>query len=535
MAVKRKGIVHGAGQLPRHIPWVAILAVTIAAVLCVPPLVVLLVEALTAGSASGIPAARLLELLSGTGLLIAIVTACTVVLGTVTAVIVTRTNLPGRRVFSFLVMLPLALPAYLLALAFVGLGGGGGLASQLSALIGWGAAPVAQGLSAAALCLTISSLPIVHALVVTALNRLDPALEESARLVGDSPARVFVRVILPQLRTPLATAACIVSLYTLSDFGAVSVLRYDTFTRAVYSQFRGGVDLAPAFALSGVLISMAAVFIVLQAILSGVPMPVASRGRPPLTLRLSGVTKAASFTVLGSVVLLSLVAPLGTLGFWAVRGIMAGVRPGPILSEASNTLLLALTAAAVTTVLAIPIALSSYRGASRLGRIAETLPWFTHSLPHLAIGLGFLVVSLALPPILYQSTMMLILVYVAIFLPIAVGAQQVALRQIDPRLFEVSRTLGYGRWSTGLRVGVPLVWRAAMTGALLVAVLVSQELPATLLLRPTGTETLAIRVWGAVTEGQLTTGSIAAILLVVLSVPLVAAHHRATLRVRQQI
>jgi len=519
--------------MPRHVPWVALLAVTIAATLCLPPLAVVLIEAVTAGSANGIPASRLFELFSGTVVLIAIVTACTVLLGTTTALIVTRTDLPGRRVFSFLVMLPLALPAYLLALAFVGLGGGAGLASQLGALIGWGPAPAAHGLAAASLCLTIASLPIVHALVVTALNRLDPALEESARLVGDSPARVFVRVILPQLRTPIATAACIVSLYTLSDFGAVSVLRYDTFTRAVYSQFRGGVDLAPAFALSGVLISMAAVLIVLQAILSGPPMPVASRGRPPLTLRLTGTAKTVAFSVLGSVVLISLIAPLGTLGFWAVRGITAGVQPGPILAEASNTLQLALLAAAVTTLLAIPLALSSYRGTSRLGRIAETLPWITHSLPHLAIGLGFLVVSLALPPAFYQSTTMLILVYVAIFLPVAVGAQQVALRQIDPRLFEVSRMLGRGMWSTGLRVGVPLVWRAAMTGALLVAVLVSQELPATLLLRPTGTETLAIRVWGAVTEGQLTTGSIAAILLVALSVPLVAGHHRATLRVRQ--
>lgn len=520
-------------RAPKNTPWIAILAVLIAAGLCLPPLVVLLVESVTAGTETGIPTSRLLELLSGTVQLIGVVTTGAVVLGTTTALLVSRTNLSGRRVFSFLVMVPLALPAYLLALSFVGMGGGSGLVTQLLALIGLGPAPIAQGLWAAALCLVASNLPIVHALVVTALNRLDPALEESARLAGDPPIRVFFRVILPQLRTPLATAACIVSLYTLSDFGAVSVLRYDTFTRAVYSQFRGGVDLAPAFALSGVLISMATVLIVLQAILSGRPVPVASRARPPLALRLSLPGRVGASAVLWAVVVVSLIAPLVTLTVWAVRGILSGVQPGPIIDETVNTLQLALVAAAITTLIAIPIALSSYKGVSRLGRIAETLTWITHSLPHLAVGLGFLVVSLALPSVFYQSSTLLILVYAAIFLPVAVGAQQLALRQIDPRLFEVSRTLGYGRWPTGRRVGVALVWRAAMTGALLVAVLVSQELPATLLLRPTGTETLAIRVWGAVSEGQLTTGSIAAILLVALSVPLVAGHHRATLRVRQ--
>ncbi|MDJ0333985.1 iron ABC transporter permease [Salinibacterium sp. G-O1] len=511
----------------------AVVALLIAAGLCLPPLVVLLVESVTAGTASGIPAGRLIELLSGTVQLIVVVTIGAVILGTIAALLVSRTNLSGRRMFSLLVMVPLALPAYLLALSLVSLGGGAGLISQLLAPLGLGPVPVAQGLWAAAICLIVSNLPIVHALVVTALNRLDPALEESARLVGDPPFRVFFRVILPQLRTPLTTAACIVSLYTLSDFGAVSVLRYDTFTRAVYSQFRGGVDLASAFSLVGVLISMATVLIVLQTILGGRPMPVASRARPPLALRLSLPGRIAARAALWCVVLLSLIVPVATLTVWAVRGLISGVLVGPIIAETANTLQLALVAAVVTTLIAIPIALSSYRGTSRLGRIAETLPWITHSLPHLAIGVGFLIVSLALPPVFYQSSTMLILVYAAIFLPVAVGAQQLALRQIDPRLFEVSRILGQGAWSTGRRVGVALVWRAAMTGALIVAVLVSQELPATLLLRPTGTETLAIRVWGAVSEGQLTTGSIAALLLMAISVPLVAGHHRATLRVRQ--
>lgn len=506
-----------------------IVAVAVAGLVCVPPLVVLAVQSLATQTLGDIPPARLLELLGGTAALMAIVVGGTLILGTLTALITTRTTLPGRNVYSVLLMAPLVLPAYVLALALLGMGGGQGILTHLLALVGLGPAPVAQGLWAAALCLILSHLPIVHALLATSLNRLDPALEESARLLGDGTATVLWRVVLPQLRTPMALGACLVALYVLSDFGAVSILRYDTFTRAVYSQFRGRVDLAPAFALCGVLVAMAAIVIVVQIVLRGKPTPAAT-ARHPFLLHLSFRARVGASILLGSVILAGLVLPVVTLVTWAVRGLIAGAQPGPVLLEATNTLQLAIVAAGVTTALAVPIALASYRGTSVLGRIAETLPWITHSLPHLAMGLAFLVVSLALPSAFYQSTWVLLLAYAAISLPLAVGALQIGLRQIDPRLLEVSRTLGAGAGSTAMRVVLPLVWRAGATGALLVAVTVLHELPATLLLRPTGTETLAIRLWGAVIEGQYTTGSIAAILLVAIGIPLIAGHHRAILR-----
>ena len=214
----------------------AILAAVIVACLCVPPIVVLAVQGFEGRAAQTVPPGRLIELLGNTLVLAALVVIASLVIGTATAVVTQRAAVPGRRVWSTLVAVPLVLPAYVFAVAMTGMLGGAGTLTQWFGPIGLGPLPPASGLWAATACLTIVGVPIVHTLVATALARLDPALEESARLLGDPPARVFVRIVLPHLRATLALAACVIALYAISDFGAVSMLRYDTLTRAIYAQ-----------------------------------------------------------------------------------------------------------------------------------------------------------------------------------------------------------------------------------------------------------------------------------------------------------
>jgi len=147
------------------------------------------------------------------------------------------------------------------------------------------------------------------------------------------------------------------------------------------------------------------------------------------------------------------------------------------------------------------------------------------------VGLAILVLSIAGPAGLYQSRTTLILAYAAIFLPLAIGPLTEALRDIDERLLDVSRSLGRNEAQTLVRVVLPLARPAMLTGATLVFFATLHELPVTLLLRPTGSETLAVRLWGAMIEGQYTTASIAALLMVVISVPLLALHARSQVRV----
>jgi len=508
---------------------IAVVAAAIVAVLCLPPLAVLAVQAHLGRAATTVDAGRLLELLGNTLLLAGLVVAASLLIGTLTAVITQRSSLAGRRVWSTLVTVPLVLPAYVVAVALTGMWGGDGVLSQWLAPWGVERLPPAAGLWAATACLATVGIPVVHALVAGALQRIDPAMEDGARLLGDPPWRVFVRVTVPQLRGTLAVAACLVALYTISDFGAVSMLRYDTFTRAVYAQFRGRVDLAPAFALCAVLVAVAGIFVVALVILrrrDGALRPHARAAAPRTWSRRA---RAASVVFLGAVVTLSSVLPIVTLATWAARGLANGAEPGPVIAEAVNTIGYALAAGLVTTLLALPVALAARRG-TRFGQVVESTPWVVHSLPHLAIGLAILVLSVRGPAALYQSPTTLVLAYAAVFLPLAVGPILTALRRVDDRLLDVSRSLGRSDGVTVVRVLLPLARPSALTGATLVFFAAFHELPVTLLLRPTGSETLAVRVWGAMVEGQYTTASIAALLMVAISLPLLALHARATVR-----
>ena len=264
--------------------------------------------------AGGIPAARLIELSLSTGLLVVAVTVTTTCLGAATAWLTTHTDLPGRRVWSTFVTLPLVIPSYVGALALLGASGNRGMISLGLQGLGLPGLPVFSGFWAAWAALSLWNFSFAHLLAVPALRRMDPALEEAARGMGASRAKTMATIVLPQLRPALTGAALLVALYVLSDFGAVSLLRYETFTRAIYSQFRGRLDVTPAIFLSGMLVIIALVLIVLEQRTRG--SAELHAGRPPRSPRPVGLSpggRAAAVTFLGLLVAAALVVPLVTL------------------------------------------------------------------------------------------------------------------------------------------------------------------------------------------------------------------------------
>ncbi|MDF3142096.1 ABC transporter permease subunit, partial [Streptomyces sp. T21Q-yed] len=176
-----------------------------------------------------------------------VVVAACLVLGVSLAWLTARTSLPGARAWSVLATLPLAVPSYVAAFAWLS------------------AAPQTTGLAGAALALTLVSFPYVLLPVAAALRGIDPAQEEAARSLGHGPLRTFWRVTLPQLRPAAAGGALLVALYVLSDFGAVSLMRYDTFTRAIHTSYRASFDRTPAAALSVVLVVLTMALVAAEA------------------------------------------------------------------------------------------------------------------------------------------------------------------------------------------------------------------------------------------------------------------------------
>ena len=486
------------------------------------PLVYLVVRATELGWSESwriASSARTRDLLWSTVLLAVAVTAASVVIAVPLAWLTTRTNLPARRFFLVVTALPLAVPTYVGSWAMIGALGPRGMLQGALERFGVDSIPSIYGFWGAFAVLTLFSYPYVLLNVRAAYRRLDPSLEEASRSLGQPWTTTFRRVVLPQLRPSIVSGSLLVSLYTLSDFGAVAMLRYDTFTRAIYTQYRGALDRSSAAVLGLVLVVLTLVILMgEQRSRRGEHMHRLHAGgaRPANPVRLGAWRwpAAASITVFVS---LALVVPLGVIGFWLRRGIAAGEPVMPATSLITNSLSASLVAAAVAVMAAWPVAAMTVRHAGRLATFVERLSWSGYALPGIVVALSLVFLGIGRAPWAYQTFAMLILAYVVLFLPQAIGAVRTSLLQVTPSVEEASWLLGAGRLRTLARVIIPLTRPGTFAGFALVFLTTMKELPATLLLAPTGFSTLATRIWNATAEGFMARAAAPALALVLLS------------------
>ncbi len=453
---------------------------------------------------------RVLRFLSGTVRLALAVTALTLVLGVGMAWLVERTDLPGRRLLGLAAALPLVVPTYVGALALRAAFGPRGLLVEVPGLVGfWGAT----------LALSLSTYPYVYLLVRATLSRSDPALEEAARAMGDRAPAVFRRVILPQLRPAAAAGGLLSFLYVLSDFGAVSILQYDTLTRGIFLEYRSlTADRAPAALLGVVLVALTLAAIGAERVLRG--RPVASRAAagtaPPRPVPLGCWRLPAAGAVL-SVVAAGVALPVGVVVYWASVGSSRGQAGSLLVQAASTSVGLSAAAALAALVLAVPVAVLGVRHRSRFSRVVETCAYAGYALPGLVIGLALVFFASRYTPLVYQTVSLVVVAYVIRFLPEALGAVRSSLARVDPALEEAGRSLGRRPLAVAASVTLPLVRPGLLAGGALVFLTAMKELPATLLLRPAGTETLAVRVWTGASEGLYAQAAPAALLVVAVS------------------
>ncbi|MEU7901671.1 iron ABC transporter permease [Actinoplanes sp. NPDC049118] len=469
------------------------------------PLGYLLLRAGEAGAdriAAELLTARVGRLAARSLALAAVVTVACSVLGVATAFLVTRTDLPARRVFAVLAALPLAVPTYIAAFAW------------MSSVDGF------AGFWASALVLILCCYPYTFLPVAATLQRADPAQEDVARSLGHDPWRTFRSVTLPQLRPAIAGGALLVALYVLSDFGAVALLRTDTFTRAVFTAFELGFDRTGALVLSTVLVVLTTVLLAGESLTRRRGARYAAVGsgarRPPVPARLGRWRRPAALLLAGVSAL-----ALGVPALNLTRRLIAGVsRPGSageIAEAAANSLTVSAAGAALTMLLALPIGLLAARAPGPPARGIERLSYLTHALPGVVIGLSlvFFGVHVAYP--LYQTRWLLTLAYAALFLPLAVAAVSAATAHAPPVLDDVARSLGRSPLSAFATVTVPLITPGIAAGAALVFLTCMKELPATLLLRPTGMDTLATELWTHTSVAAYAAAAPYAALLVALS------------------
>ncbi len=463
---------------------------------------------------------RTLEILRNTIVLAAAVVGASIVIAVPLAWLVGRTDLPGRILWSSTAALPLVVPSYVGAMTIVAaLGPRGLLQDALSGPFGVERLPSIYGFTGAWIALTLFSYPYVYLNVRAALRGLDPAHEEAARCLGHGPWRTFFLTTLPQLRPAIVAGALLTALYTISDFGVVTLLRYDAFTRAIYVQYRSSFDRTLAAVLALVLIALALVLVVSESWFRGravyhrIGAGSARRSRPlPL-----GRWRWPSFIYCAVVFGLSIGLPIGVLVYWLIRGLDRGDRAEGMFAAARHSVSISAMAAVVATVAAFPVAVLAVRYRGWVGRTTERICYLGYGLPGIVIALSFVFIGARYLTTFYQTLPLMVTAYVVRFLPQALGAERSSLLQVSPKLEEAARTLGRSSFGAIRAVTAPLSRPGIAAGGALVFLTVMKELPITLLLSPTGYKTLATSVWTSTGSGNYGQAAIPALILVGLS------------------
>lgn len=442
-------------------------------------------------------------LVNTTALVLLTIPLC-VVIGVGTAWLVERTNVAGARIWSLLLAAPLAVPAFVNSYAWVS------------------TIPSLHGIFSGVLVSVLSYFPLVYIPAAATLRRLDRSLEQSAASLGLDPWRVFFRVVLPQLRLAITGGGLLVGLHLLAEYGAFSMIRFDTFTTAIMQQYQSTFNGAAANMLASVLVLLCLLLLLGETGL---------RGNARYARLGSGVPTHPHRAVLGrlqlpalagltAVIGLSLGVPVGNVIRWLIAGGPAIWDWSAIIPALTQTFGYALAGAAVTTVLAFPIAWLAVRYRSRFTRLLEGTNYITAALPGIVVALAFVTVTITAARPLYQTSVVAVAAYVLLFMPRALVNLRSGLAQVPRGLEEASRALGKSPLASFLKVTLRLASPAAAGGAALVFLGITNELTATLLLAPTGTRTLATKFWSLSSGIDYAGAAPYALMMILLSLPM---------------
>jgi iron(III) transport system permease protein len=475
-----RGIV-AARRAPR--PWWLLAASSAVAVVLVLPLAFLLFEAHGAGTSTIL---RLVfrpltaTLLWNTVRLTVLVTALCAVIGTAAAWFVERTDLPGRRVWAVLVVVPLAIPDFVVSFGW----------SSLSTWV--------QGFRGAVLVMTLAVYPLVYLPVAASFRNADPGQEEVARSLGAGRLRTFWRITLGQARGAILGGCLLVTLVLLAEYGAFEILGYQTFTTEIFTEFNVSFNVPTASALSLVLVLLS------LAVLSGEGLargrgrvsrsgPLAQRVAAPRRLGRARIPVLAGFFAL---VALALGVPIAAAVYWMLEAGHPSLTGVSLLDATWHTALYSGLAAALATLMALPMALLAVRHRGRVYQLLERSTYLVLAVPGLVIALALSYFTERYANgFLYQSASLLVLAYAILFFPLALVGVRASVTQAPPALEEVARSLGQRRLSVLWRVTLPLVAPGLAAAFCLVFLEAVTELTATLILIPTGVQTLATQFW----------------------------------------
>jgi iron(III) transport system permease protein len=439
-------------------------------------------------------------LLGNTIQLAVLVSAICAVTGTLAAWVVERTDFPLRNVWAVLVVLPVAIPDFVVGYAWHSV------------------APAVRGLWGATLVMSLALYPLVYLPVAAALRRADPAQEEVARSLGYGPVATFVKVTIRQVWPAITGGCLVVCLALLAEYGAFEIVGFQTFTTTIFAEWTSGLGEDVASALALVLVLLGLIVLAGEAISSRTRAPaVAGIGQWPRRRHLAPGWRVVSTVGLAGLAALGLGVPIGVLAYWMASSHSSTLPGESVWSALQSTATYSSGAALIATFAALPVALLAVRYRSPGSVVLERSTFLVQALPGLVIALTLVFFSERYIPSAYQTGPLLVIAYSILFFPLALICVRASVAQAPRRLEEVARSLGKPPWRVLLRVTLPLVAPGLAAGFCLVFLSAVTELTATLILVPFGVQTLATQFWAFQTETSYGAAAPYALVIVALA------------------
>ncbi|MDX1671936.1 MAG: iron ABC transporter permease [Balneolaceae bacterium] len=457
---------------------------------------------------------RNLRLLGNTLLLTVGVLIIGVLIALPLAYLGSRCDVRFRKFINLLGVMPLAIPAYVMAYAYMGLGGYNGTLEQWFGVI----LPRISGFWGSLIVLSICTYPYLFLNLRTSLLGMDPSVEEASRSLGYDAMSTFFKVVVPQLRPGLLAGSLLVSLHVFGDFGTVSLMRFETFSYALYLQYIAAYDRIYAAWLALMLLALTTAALVLEyqllkkAIYHRLGRG-ASHERKYLKL---GPWKIPAYTFVSVLFLIAVFLPVSSILHWLNQTAIGSVAEN-LFRSLWYSVAASAPAALLTTVMAIPIAYLGVRYKTGLSNALERVAYLGYATPPLAFALAFVFFSLYMAPVMYQTLALLVFAYSLHFLAEGIGPVRSALYQAPPQLEEAAQSLGLSAFRSFIKVTLPLLKGGIIASVSLVFLSAMKELSITFLLSPIGYNTLALSVWSYTTEAMFAEAAPFALAILVFS------------------
>ncbi|HYH59661.1 MAG TPA: iron ABC transporter permease [Thermoleophilaceae bacterium] len=450
-----------------------------------------------------ITSAILPDVLADTAIVTAGVGAGTVLLGGALAALVSFYEFPGRRWFDWALVLPLAIPAYVLTFVYLGRFGTEG------------ALPL-RSPGGAVVILTLALYPYVYLLARAAFRGQSRNLIEASRSLGMGRGRAIARVAVPLARPALAAGALLAMMETLADFGSVQLLGVKTLTVSIYQVWFGAFDRLAASQLATFLMGITLLILFLERTMRGRQRYAEqSTGASVERVRLRGARAAVATLFPLAVLIIAFAGPVAQLVGWAFESWDDTLVRSGFGTWLRNSLMLSVLAAVIVVPTALLLVYGLRVAPSRLNRATARLASIGYGVPGSVVAVGVLLslawvdhriqdvagwVGLSVGLLFTGSALGMVFAYVVRFLALGFQAFEAQMTRLSPNLDDAARSLGADRLEVMWRVHLPLMRVAILTSALLVFVETMKELPATILLRPLGGDTLATAVWHSTSE-----------------------------------